>query len=229
MPAPTSRELIADETTDGSIKQWVNNSAIPAETVLYMAEQWIYQRLRVRDMIQHSVGTLTASTVSNDLPANFRQPLHFMFTPTASIAKSTPAYKTLDELVNAWGYDGDGLRTLSRPQTFAVDGTSVQFESRADQDYPWHWANYGALPELGTNTATTAGAIGTSSTNFLTQKYTHLLYSASASFAYEWLRNEREKGYWLGIAEKEIFEANKETDESLAGVDLVMEIGDGSS
>ena len=54
-------DLVATKTTAGSIKQWLNHDGVPSTTILEEAEAWVYQRLRIRQMITSSAGTLTTS------------------------------------------------------------------------------------------------------------------------------------------------------------------------
>ena len=49
--AMTYSILVGAKTTSGSIRHWVNNSAVDAETVLLEAQAHIYTLLRVQEML----------------------------------------------------------------------------------------------------------------------------------------------------------------------------------
>lgn len=209
------KTLTGDRDCDGSIKNWVNHNKVPSTAILTEAQQWIYQRIRVRQMLTTLPAASTA--IGDDtiaLPSNYRQPFMFMFTANASVAKSIPSYKLLDFVLSQFNYQADGTRTQSRPRFWATDESNIQFETEADKVYPYFFKYYAALADLGPD----------NQTNFLTSTYARLLRVVSVAFAYEHLKNEREKLYYLKLAEGEIFEANKESDLELSGVDLVVQV-----
>lgn len=211
----TYTNLVASKTTEGSIKQWVNNSYVPSTTILTEAEAWIYQRLRVRQMLTSTTGTATASSTAITLPDRYRQAVNLMFTPNGVVAQSYPQKKTLQELLQNYTYDGTGVRSAGRPLMYAADASELKFEKMTDQAYPYQFDYYQAMPAL-TGTAT--------ETNFLTQDYPKLLRSTCMALAYEFLKNNAEKVYWLGIAQAEINQANIESDLELSGADLEVSI-----
>jgi len=207
--------LVGAKTVAGSIKEKVNHANIPIAQIVTDAEAWIYQRLRVREMLAHTTGTLTTSTYQSVLPALFRASKFFMFTANGTVAKSEPTKELLETVLQNWSYDGTGARTVGKPQMYAADGTTLTFEIEADQNYPWHLLNYQAAAAL----------VGTTNeTNFLTGTYPHILRATSYFQAYQWMKNEREKLYWRKVAEGEIEQANVESDFELIDTDIVMEI-----
>ena len=212
---PNYNDLIAVKGTVGSIRNWVNNDEVPAATIVTEAEAWIYQRLRVREMIARVTGTLTTSIDNIPLPADYQDSVKFMFTATATTAKFSPSFKPLSDVLDAWNYDGTA-RATGLPRYWGLTGTSIQFNDPADRNYPWHLEYYRIPPALSTATA--------SSTNFLTSRYPKMLRAACAAGAYEWLRNEKEKIYWQSVAAREIADASRTADLAYAGSDMTMEI-----
>jgi len=208
--------LIGAATTAGSLKQMVNNSTVPAANMVTKAEAWVYDRLRIREMIAGTTGTLTASIDTIPLPARFRDPVKFFFTPDGTSAKYTPRFKPLDQVLDEWSYDSAGVRVNSRPRSWAVTGTVMQLSSPADLNYPGSLHYYQAMPALSTATA--------SATNVLTDRYPVMFDAACTFQAYEFLRNEKEKVYWRAVAQREIDEANRRADQAYAGSDLTMEV-----
>lgn len=203
-------------TVDGSIKNWIRNSAVPSAAILGEAQDWIYQRLRVRQMMQAATGTLSSGAGTLSLSGlNYRQATLFMFTGTE---KSVLTKKTLDAVEGAWQYDGAGARATGKPSQFAADADSLVFDTLAQQAYTYRFRYYGAL---------TALTVTTNETNFLTDVYSSLLRAACMYRAFEWMKDQKEKTYWKGVAEAEVFEANKDSDLELSGVEVVVGIDRG--
>lgn len=205
--------LLGARTVDGSIKQYVNHSEVPSAIMLVQAEQWIYDRLRIREMQTAAAGTLSAAADTLSLPARYRQPYHFMFTGNGTVSKSIPTHTTLDVVIGRFEYDSSGNRTTGRPQIWSTDAANVQFDRKADQAYPYRFDYYQALAPL---------AASTNETNVLTDRFPRLLYAACNAMAQEWLKNEREKSYWLSIAMGEIERANATSDMELDGAEIIV-------
>ncbi len=209
--------LVADRDTDGSIKNWVNDSRVPSTTILTEAEAWLYQRLRVRQNLQTATGTLSTGNDTIALPTGYRGRYFFMFTGTATTAKFVPRSSLLDFVINQFSYDASGNRVQGLPRYWATDSTNIQFDVQADKNYPYLFKYYGSLAALA----------GGNETNFLTDDYPTLLKAACLYRAYEHLKNDREKLYWLGVAEKEAMAANAESDQELQGAELDVQIDGG--
>ena len=63
--------LVSDNTTNGSIKYWINYSRIDAAGILTDAQAWIYQRLRVRDMLQTADVTISSGASTAAFPSDY--------------------------------------------------------------------------------------------------------------------------------------------------------------
>lgn len=199
--------LIGAKGDGGSIRQWINHDRIPSAIILTFAEQAIYQTLRVRQMLKTQTGTLAVDDDTIALDASYRQRYLFMFTGTK---KSRPSSELLDTVLNAFSYDTAGVRTNGKPNMYATDESNIQFEVRALEAYPWLFKYYGTLTALSESNAT----------NFLTDRYPKLLTAACMMNAYEWTKNEREKQYWMRAFEQQVFLANREADQELAGIEI---------
>lgn len=204
--------LIADKDTDGSIKNWCNDSRIPSTTILTEAQAFIYTKLRVRQMLATATGNLLINTDTITLPTGYLAPYLFRFTGTV---QSQPRYKLLDYILEQWTYDGDGNRVTGTPQYYATDEANIQFEIMAFQQFVYLFKHY----------ARPAALADDNLTNFLTDNYPYLLRAACLHRAFEHLRNSREKQYWLAITEAQIFEAHKDSDLELMGVEMDVQIG----
>lgn len=192
--------LVADRDTDGSIKNWVNNSTIPATTVLSEAENWIYRRLRVRDMLAVDEGTMSTSNAYVTLPTGFLASRSFWYSGTD---KAELEHKTLTDIEAARVYDGSGNLASGKPNQFWVDGTNAYFSVTPDQAYGYRWWYYQQPTALGSG----------NTTNFMTSRNQRLLRCACLAFANEYMKQDGEKLYWLRLAEGEIEAIHREDDE----------------
>jgi hypothetical protein len=193
-------ELVADRDTDGSIKNWLNNSSIPSTTVLGEAEDWIFRRLRVRDMLALDEGTMSTSNAFVAVPAGFLASRSFYYSGTD---KAELSHTTLTDIEAARTYDAGGTLATGKPLQFWVDGTNAYFQVTPDQAYAYRWWHY-AQP-------TALGASNTS--NFLTTKHPRLVRCACLAFANEFIKQDSDKMYWLKLAEGEIEAIHREDDE----------------
>jgi hypothetical protein len=200
--ALTYSNLVAAKTTSGSIQEWVNNSNVPAATVLSMAEEEIYRRLRIRDMRTLLAGTLAVDDTSITLPTEYRTPLFFTFTGQE---RATVDQVPVDAFEQAKGYGSDDALTQSKPTAYMVDGTTLYFNAKALKAYGYNFWHFAALAPLSTS----------NETNILTDRYPLLLMMACAWMAYLFLRNDEEIAYYEARTQALIQQANAESDESL--------------
>ena len=207
-------EMIADVDTEGSIRNWVNDSRIPSTTILTEAEAWIYTKLRVRQMLVTQTGNLLINTDTITLPTGYLAPYYLRFTGTT---QSRPSYKLLDFVLDQFTYNGDGDRITGTPQYYATDESNIQFDVMAFQQFAFLFKHYAKGTALGP----------TNLTNFLTDDYPRLLRMVCLHYAFEHLRNTKEKLYYLGVAQSMIADTLVDSDLELAGVDMAMDIGGG--
>jgi hypothetical protein len=201
--------LTGTKGEDGSIRQWVNHAGVPATVILTLAEQNIYRKIRIREMLQSATGTVAAGASTIALPAGYRQRNFLMFT---GANKSILTPKLLDEVEANFTYDSAGDRTTGIPRMYGTDDTNIIFETELSEARDYHFRYYGDLTALSNSNPT----------NILTTRYAKLLYTACMVEAYEWSKNEREKMYWQKVMQGEVYEANKEMDQELAGVEMTM-------
>jgi hypothetical protein len=191
--------LVGLRTVDGSIKAWLNNSTIPSTTVLEEAERYIYSRIRVREMLASTTGTLGSATETIALPDDYIRMERIAFTGewAQELDRMDPG-----RLEAMYRWDENGTRLEGLPTAYASIGTILQLDSPADQAYPYRALYYARPAALGTG----------NTTNFLTDRYPRLLRSTCLAFANEWLKKADEKQYWLTIAENEIAQAQRESE-----------------
>ena len=199
----------------GAIKDKVNHAGVPSAEVVAKAELWIYQRLRVRDMLEAGTGTLTASATSYVLSTftGYRAPYDLRLTGNvAGVAASHPVRRPLDVVKDGRSWDSNGTRVAGRPSMWATNQTHIVTDMMTDRAYAFEFDYYADKPALGTATET----------NFLTERYPNLLEAAVLFKAHEWRRDTENSKYWRLVAESEIAEANRDSDEEMAGIDLVV-------
>lgn len=211
-------DLIADRDTEGSIKYWVNHNLIPSAQIVAEAEQWIYQRLRVRQMLTTDTGTYGNSdngTVA--LPSDYRAQnlLHF-----TGVNRLFPTFvPDIGEIHSKFVYDGDGNRTTGSPAFWGTDATDMVFDIFASTDITYNYTllYYRNMPALSS----------TNLTNFLTDRYPALLRKTCMYKAYEFQEDDRRAVVYEAKAEKEIFETEKEKDLEYMGSNMQANIPGG--
>jgi hypothetical protein len=203
--------LIGDKTTTGSIKRWANHAQIPSEIILTQAQQEIWKKLRVREMLETTEGTLAEGDDTVQLPSRYRQRHHLMFT---GIERKTIVPKRLSQVLELHRYDRDGNRERGKPDCYATNATEIVFDRIAIKPYPYRFVHYATPESLGTVVQT----------NFLTEKYSTLLYATCMLKAYEWTKDTAQTRYWSVLVEKYMQEANVDNDIELAGT--MMNVGE---
>jgi hypothetical protein len=165
--------LIATKSTLGSIKNWINWDAAPAEVILTEAQAMIYSRLRVREMSKYKQdGTIALNASTCHLPADY-----IALKKWRRITPNAGKIYLLDEeyFMQKRQRDENGAMIAGTPMyamiiggEAAADPTTAYFDVKADQAYTWEMSYYG-----------TPTALGPANTeNFLTSRYSWLLRSA---------------------------------------------------
>src|SRR5262245_53468645 len=125
--------LVAARTTAGSIKQFANSDAIPSDVVLEDAQALIYGRLRVREMLTSTTGTLSASASTLALASDCLGVRLVMITGTE---QGKIRVRPEEEVEEAFAFDQNGTMVLDRPTICYADKTQLVFPVRADRAYP---------------------------------------------------------------------------------------------
>lgn len=204
--------LVGLRTVDGSIRQWVNDSSIPATVILEEAEAWIYRRLRIKDMLTTASGTIAASSNPATSASSVAHPARYIASKRFELLTPTRAAltkRTADALLALQSIDTLGNYDRRTPANYASIGATFQLDSAADQDYTYRVLYYAALAPL--------SALNT--TNALTDRAPRLVRAACLYAANEFRKNDTEKTYWLNAAEAEIKRLNAEDDFEQGGVD----------
>lgn len=201
--------LTGAKSLDGSIKNWVNNEAFSSTTVLEEAEAWIWNRLRVREMLTalDAVMTIGVGGATITLPSDFMAMVWLGYRGqwTGKI-RAVP----IDELQDARQYDSSAGYALAQGQPFvySLRGTVIEMPRAPDQAYTFREVYH----------ARQAALSDSNQTNWLTVKAPRLIRQTCCAFAYEFMKNTDEKTYWLGMAQASVDELNAESDAEMGGL-----------
>lgn len=192
-------------TSGGSIVSWLSHNALSTvgTQIVQEAESWIYRRLRHWQMLTSTSGTLTASSTTIAVPADFLEDKRFRLTGTVT---GNVTRKTIQEVIGAMQYDGNGNRVAQQPQIMFNDKGNFQFDSPCDQAYPFTMWYYQQPTALSTS----------NTTNFLTTTYPRLMRATTCLCASEFMKDSGagnyDRTYWETGAQKELDTAQAESD-----------------
>jgi len=163
--------LVADTSTAGSIKNAINYGRIDAEGILEEAQAWIYQRLRVRQMVAAENVTIADEATTASFPTGYLDPIHL----------GIPGYVNTIRLKDAeWfrshlGWDESAALPEGTPTYWCDIGTTIQFNTKADQAYTAKMVFFKKPTALSADNLT----------NWLTDRYPSLVRRVCLMFAAE--------------------------------------------
>lgn len=197
--------LIADKDTPGSIKSWVNYSKPPVADIVLDTEAYIYQRLRVREMMFTSTVTISSGASTATLPTRWLDPIAvYLRDPFYPLA-----HKTIGFILGARVYD-ESVLIEGIPNYYAVSDGTFQFDVKAEEALTLDVAYFASLVPL-----------STSSTNFLTTRYPLLVRQACVAFAAWYMKDYEEMKNGLAIVDGMIDDIKSSDDLSSRGVDHI--------
>lgn len=198
--------LVADATTTGSIKYWINYSRIDAAGILTEAEAWIYSRLRVRQMTAAEDVVIASGASTAEFPTGYLDPIHFGIPGHVNTIRLVDAERFRGDL----GWDTSAVLPEGPPTRWSDLGGSIQFNYKADQAYTAKLAFYKKPTALSADNLT----------NFLTDRYPTLLRRVCLMYAAE-ARKEYDTMDRSEIKALEMIEQIKaESDMSMRGLEL---------
>lgn len=179
--------LTGDKTTSGSIKDWIARTDTPSATVLAEAEAWIYERLRVREMMARDEDfTFAINTSSLALPADFLDPISVV--PWAWGSAELPFVHENALLENR---DTTGAILSGVPSHWTIFGTTAYVDVKCQAAFGTV-LNYYARP---------AALSADNETNFLTTRYPSLLRDTCLAFGYAHAKNWEQRDKYLAFAQ----------------------------
>lgn len=182
--------LVAAETVAGSIKFRMNWGRLDSAGIVEDAQAWIYNKLRVREMVTTSDVAIAQYATSAACPSRFLDPLHFFIPGYVNRIR----LRDLDSFKSLLAYDQDALLPIAVPTRATIEGSTILLNSRSDIAYTAKLTHYQSLAPL---------AATTNETNFLTDRYPTLLRYACLKFAAE----ERKDNELIDAYEKRALDA----------------------
>jgi hypothetical protein len=191
----------ADKGTEGSIRAWANHNLVPVTNILIEAEAWIYERLRVRDMIVTEEVSIAAGDGEMTLPTGFLEPLWLRF--------DGDAYEIdyVQENLLERQKDSDGELFEGHFAQYALINNRIEFDCAAELAIEGDFCFYKTPTSLGVS----------NTTNFLTLRYPMLLRTVCTGLAYDYRHRTADRDHNLKMAGGLILEANMLSDRARRG------------
>jgi len=190
------------KTVEGSIKNWANNTTIPASVVLAEAEQLMFTKLRCREQqvlytgtVASGVSALTLATVA----PRFLEAISFR---RAGDAAGKIYIRDKQYFEERLATDTDGTLFTGVPTECTIDATQIRFNIETDDTYYLRLWYYERPEPLS----------GSNETNFITDNHPRLLRHACLASAYDFLKDTGNRDFHEQMMERLIFEANAQTD-----------------
>lgn len=162
--------LTGSKSTEGSIKFLANHETLPVANILIEAQTYIYQRLRIQDMIATAEisGAIGDSFVA--LPTRFLSPIWLRLDGDGA------ELNYVHEAVLDRFKDSDGNLYPGRFKQYAIINNRIEFDCEADDDFAGDICFYQQPAALAT---------GANNTNFLTDRFPSLLIDTCMAFAWK--------------------------------------------
>lgn len=202
--------LIAAKTVAGSIKRHVNYDKIDAEVVLENAQTLLYSLLRTREMRASANINVGATQYNVALPAGFLDP----FGKLRDTQMFRYVQRSEDQLMGARSYDADGVLKTGQPTYWSIFDEMIQFDLKFKEDRTLFLPYY-KQPDL------LAASPGT---NWLTNRYPHLLRQACLVQAHAFMKNWTGYNAELAVLTPMTERTNAEADLTYRGADLDQEL-----
>lgn len=184
--------LTGTKTTAGSIANWINRNDLPTAEILYEAQAWIYQRLRVREMTAQVTGfTIPINTNSQALPADFLDPISFL---PFQWGEPLPFSHEERMLIPT---DGNGNLFTDTPSHWTIIGSTMIVDVNCAAAFSGFFYYYQLPAFLSSNNVT----------NFLTTRYPRLVRRTCMAIGYEHAKDQGQMQNYLTLAENDIAEA----------------------
>ena len=192
--AVTYTVLTAAKTTSGSLANWVNRSDLATENIVLEAEAWIYERLRVREMIADEAVTFSSAASSkalSTLAATFLDPIQFV-----PYTWGSPLEYVSETMFRPSRNTSGTLDSAAEPSVWTIIGATAHLDVLLSANFSGRMMYY-ARP----------AALSSTETNFLTVRYPTLLRYALMGKAYDHMKDTQRSLEYLQKAEVAIAEA----------------------
>lgn len=191
--------LVGAKGTAGSIRNQVNWDHAPAEQILEDSYSWLANHLKVREMVTIKQDTLALGANTLALPDRFAS--HIKLRLYGSVDGEIDILNP-EHFEQRLGFDTSGVAIAGMPSCGAIAGTTLQLDLKAQANYTYRWWHY-AMP----------AALGPSNqTNFLTDRYSHILRAVTSYWAYIHKRNLQMAAQQQELALEHVENANANAD-----------------
>ena len=166
----------------GSIANWVNRSDLPVDTILEEAQAFIYETLRVREMMMLGSLSFAEGASSAALPDGFLDPI--LFNPYGGDWPDGLPY--VHEAALKAARDSDGNLYEGTPCRWTIIGENAHVDVMCEETFAGEFLYYKTPTSLGPSNLT----------NFVTRRYPTMLRVACMTKAFEHMKdNARAAAY----------------------------------
>lgn len=204
--------LTGTKDTEGSIKYWVRHTEVPSAYILARAQSAIYQKLRVREMMKRTEGTIAEDATTLAMPSDMLSPIWL-----GRRGENQGKIQILDpeHFESRVGENPDDSNNVypGTPTFATFDKDYFYFDAKADQAYPyrlWYMHKPALLAE------------STNETNFLTTRYDNILEAMCKHYAWAHRNEDGKSADELEKAMAYIAVANEEFDMFLQSIRTEM-------
>jgi hypothetical protein len=203
--------LIGPKTTKGSIAEWIvwTDTKMPIEAILEEAQTFIFDNMRVTEMKQAQTLALPAGAVSVALPARLVTTIsiqdQYMTPLKARDLKSLMLRRSKDDAGNWTQADA--------PLFYSQTATAFEFDMAPSENIDLTLAGFFRPEPLGP----------TNQTNFLTEKYPHLLRTAILIFVADFLNDDAKYARYTTRYQALLAQAMQSEDLNMLGLQYDMD------
>lgn len=178
------------------IGNWLDRDDLTSylDTFLALAEERIFQDLRVRELEARDTATLSTSSRYIALPPRFIEMRRLHFTSTTPLHRLS--YVSPEKILDYY------VSGTTKPDYFTVIGSEVEFEALPDTTYTVEMAFYQKPVALSS----------TNSTNTILTNYPALYLYGCLSAAEPFLQNEERLPLWKSLYAESMALANETSD-----------------
>lgn len=185
-------QLVNTKATDGSLKNWLNYAQLPSAAILVLAEAYIYERLRAREMRTTATVSISDGVDSYAVPTGFLDPIKLQLDGDGGPLDYVHE-NLLERIV-----DEDGNLEEGTISAYTIIDETFLFDVKSSEDREgdvWFYK--------------TPDALSTSNeTNFLTARYPALLLDACMAFGYGFRKMFGQRNELLALVSDSIDKAN---------------------
>jgi hypothetical protein len=189
--------LTGAKTVTGSIANWCNRPDLATTNILIEAQAWLYQYLRVREMMTDEAFTFASAASSkalSTLASTFLDPIQFIpYEWGSELAYISP------EMFKPSRSSAGALESSATPNAWTIIGSTAHLDVLLSAAFSGRMMYYFQPADLSVS----------NETNFLTTRYPKLLRETCMAFGYQHMKDTARGQEYLGYAMVSIQEANK--------------------